>query len=154
MGEVYRQKASEEYNNNGNCKELYMNTLKKLIAISLVPFFILFFFSESLFFYFFGSNWQDAGVISQLLAFLNFFQLISIPMSYTILLNKSQKLDMILQIFRSVFSVLAIIIGFQINKSYYTSIVLYVIVFSVFYLLHLIIQFRSASGYSNKISFG
>jgi O-antigen/teichoic acid export membrane protein len=154
IGEVYRQKASEEYNNNGNCKQLYINTLKKLIAISVIPFFILFFFSEYLFVFFFGSNWQGAGVISESLAFLNFFQLISIPMSYTILLNKSQKLDMILQIFRSIFSVFAIIIGFEVGKSYYISIVLYVIVFSVFYLLHIIIQFRSASGYSNKISLG
>ena len=151
IGEVYRQKAAEVYNTNGNCIELYFKTLKRLIVISLFPFVVLFFFSEYLFVNFFGMNWQGAGLIAKTLSFLNFFQLISIPMSYTILFNKSQKLDMLLQLFRSTFSIIAIIVGFKINNSHYTSIILYTIVFSIFYLLHLYIQYRAASGFSNNL---
>jgi hypothetical protein len=41
--EVFRQKATEDYNNFGNCRAIYVSTLKKLKLVAIIPFTILFF---------------------------------------------------------------------------------------------------------------
>ena len=76
IGEVYRQKASEEYALHGNCKELYLKTLLKLTLIGLLPFSVLFFASEYLFGFVFGKEWVEAGKIAKYLSFLIFFKLL------------------------------------------------------------------------------
>jgi O-antigen/teichoic acid export membrane protein len=148
IGEVYRQKAAEEYALNGNCKELYLKTIKKLFLIGLIPFTILFFFGETLFAFVFGPEWAEAGKIAKYLSFLIFFQLLSTPLAYTITLNKSQKIDMLLQFLRAIFSVLAIFLGYKFNN-YLLSIMFYSIVFSLYYILHSLVQYRAAIGILN-----
>jgi O-antigen/teichoic acid export membrane protein len=150
IGEVYRQKAAEEYNSFGNCKLLYLETLKKMFFFSLVPFFLLLFFGKYLFSFVFGNEWVTSGIISESLAFLVFFQLISTPMAYTITFNKSQKLDFFLQMFRVVFSILGLFVGFKYFNDYIISIKLYSFVYCVYYILHSIIQYRAAAGYQNN----
>lgn len=150
IGEVYRQKAAEEYNDFGNCKVLFTGTLKKLVFLSLFPFCFLFFWGEYLFSLVFGDEWKIAGIISESLSFLVFFQLISTPLSYTITFNKSQKLDLYLQIFRVIFSIISLYVGFKYFNDYIISIKLYSLTYSLYYVLHSIIQYRAAAGYSNK----
>lgn len=149
IGEVYRQKAAEEYSLHRNCKALYLNTLKKLFFIGIWPFLILLFLGEYLFKFVFGLEWGEAGKIAECLSFLIFFQLLSTPLAYTITLNKSQKLDMIVQFFRATFSIGSIYIGYKWND-YLLGLKLYVAVFSLYYILHSLIQYRAAVGYINK----
>jgi O-antigen/teichoic acid export membrane protein len=145
IGEVYRQKAGEEYHINGNCKALYLKTLKRLFFVGLIPFLVLFFFGEVLFGLVFGSEWIIAGKIAKYFSFIVFFQFLSTPLSYTIVYNQSQNLDLILQIFRAVLSILALFLGY-IFSSYMLSIILYTIVFSLYYISHSVIQYRAALG--------
>lgn len=149
IGEVYRQKAAEVYAEFGNCRELYLTTLKKLALIGLAPFVGLFFFGEFLFAFVFGPEWAEAGKIAKYLSFLIYFQLLSTPLAYTITLNKSQKLDMIIQFFRATLSAVAIYIGFR-YSDYLLGIKIYAGVFSLYYVAHSIIQYRAAAGYQNK----
>lgn len=151
IGEVYRQKAAEEYSKFGNCKKIYISTFKKLVLIGIVPFLVLFFGSEYLFGLVFGSSWLEAGLISKYLSFLVFFQLISTPLAYTITFNKSQNLDMILQFFRAIGAALSIFLGYKFN-SYIVSIILYSLVYSLYYILHSIIQYRAAIGINKSNS--
>lgn len=145
IGEVYRQKAAEEYNISGNCKRLFLGTLIQLLIIALVPFSILFFFGEPLFAFVFGKEWIIAGQIARCFSFLIFFQLISTPLSYTIVFNNSQKLDLMLQLLRGFFSIGAIFIGY-LYSDYMLSIILYTIVFCLYYIGHSFIQYRAAIG--------
>ena len=135
IGEVYRQEASEEYIINGNCKKLYLQTLLKLFYVSIIPSLTLFIFGESLFSFVFGTNWAGAGKIAEYFSFLIFFQFLSTPMAFTIVFNKSQKSDMILQFFRAFFSIISIFVGYKMDD-YLISVLLYTIVFSTYYFLH------------------
>ena len=146
IGEVYRQKASESYILNGNCKNLFVQTFKKLFLMGVVPFLVLFFFSETLFAFVFGDDWLIAGTITKYLSFSIFLNFLSSPLSYTIVFNKSQRSDMILQIFRAVFSILAIYIGYTM-ADYVVSVKLYTLIYSIYYILHSLLQYRSAAGY-------
>ncbi len=149
--EVYRQKAAENYVLHGNCEELFVKTFKRLFLIGIVPFLMLFFFSEALFSFVFGDEWLIAGTITKYLSFSIFSNFLSTPMSYTIVFNKSQRSDMILQIFRAVFSILAIYIGY-IKLDYVLSIKLYTTTYVVYYILHTLLQYRAAAGYK-KLNF-
>jgi O-antigen/teichoic acid export membrane protein len=148
IGEVYRQKAAEEYHEFGNCKTLFLKTLFKLFLIALLPFLTLFFFGEPLFNFVFGSQWIIAGKIARYFSFIIFFQFLSTPLSFTIVFNNSQNLDLILQLFRGVFSIGAIFLGYLL-KDYMVSIVLYTVVFCLYYISHSFIQYRAALGSVN-----
>jgi O-antigen/teichoic acid export membrane protein len=148
IGEVYRQKAAEEYHEFGNCKTLFLKTLLKLFLIALLPFLTLFFFGEPLFNFVFGSQWIIAGKIARYFSFIIFFQFLSTPLSFTIVFNNSQNLDLILQLLRGVFSIGAIFLGYLL-KDYMVSIVLYTVVFCLYYISHSFIQYRAALGSVN-----
>ncbi|HCA07568.1 lipopolysaccharide biosynthesis protein [Chryseobacterium sp.] len=145
IGDVYRQKAAEYYRVNGECKTLFVNSVKRLALVGVLPLLILILFSNWLFTFFFGSEWEVSGTISKYFAVMIFFQVISTPLSYTITFNNSQNLDLFLQIFRFVFSFIAIYIG-AMQKDYMLAIKLYVIGFSLYYILHSLVQYRAAAG--------
>lgn len=149
IGEVYRQKANEHYLEYGNCKELFFKTFKTLFVIGLFPFLVLFFFSEYLFVLVFGPEWKIAGEISKYFSFLIFFQFISTPLSFTIFLNKSQKKEMILQLFRTVFTILSVVIGFY-YKDYMIAIIIMVVVYCIYYIFNSLLQYRAAIGTLNS----
>jgi O-antigen/teichoic acid export membrane protein len=148
IGEVYRQKASEDYALYGNCESLFLQTLKKLAIMGIIPFAVLFFGGEYLFRLAFGTEWVEAGRIAKYLSFMIFFQLISTPLAFTISFNRSQKYDMILQFFRLLGSGLSFFVGYKLN-SYILSISLYSAVFSSYYIMHSYIQYRAACGKIN-----
>jgi O-antigen/teichoic acid export membrane protein len=145
IGEVYRQKANEHYLEYGNCKALFFKTFKTLFVIGIFPFLVLFFFSEYLFVLVFGPEWKIAGEIAKYFSFLIFFQFISTPLSFTIFLNKSQKKEMILQLLRTVFTILSVVIGFY-YKDYMIAIIIMVVVYCVYYIFNSLLQYRAAIG--------
>ncbi|GGH01702.1 polysaccharide biosynthesis protein [Polaribacter pacificus] len=147
IGEVYRQKASEDFQKFGNCKHTFVATFKRLVVIGFVFFGGLFLLSEWFFSFVFGKEWLIAGTITKYLSFSIFFQFLSTPLAYTIVFNKSQQIDTILQFFRTSFSFLAIYIGYKYDD-FIISIKLYSLVYSIYYICHSIVQYRSAAGYS------
>lgn len=145
IGEVYRQKANEHYLEFGNCKALFIKTFKTLFVIGLMPFLVLFFFSEYLFVFVFGPEWKIAGEIAKYFSFLIFFQFVSTPLSFTIFLNKSQKQEMVLQFLRTVFTILSILIGLH-YKDNMLGIIIMVFVYCIYYIFNSLLQYRAAIG--------
>jgi len=142
---VYRQEAIEEYNLNGNCKKIYIKTLQKLSIISICPVFIIMFGSEFFFPFYFGVKWIIAGKMASYLSVLVFFQLVSSPMADTILFINGQKIDLLLQFVRLVFSILSFVIG-GLFDNYELAIILFTITYSVYYMSHSLIQYKVARG--------
>ena len=142
---VYRQEAIEEYNLNGNCKEIYIKTLRKLFIISICPVLIIMFGSEWLFSFYFGIKWKIAGKIASYLSVLVFFQLLSSPMADTILFVNGQKIDLFLQFCRLIFSILSFVVG-GLFHNYELAIILFTITYSVYYILHSLFQYKVAKG--------
>jgi O-antigen/teichoic acid export membrane protein len=73
--EVFKQKASEELQQIGHCKNIFYKTLKRLFAIAIIPFIIFYFASPVLFELVFGEKWLVAGQYAQIFTiplFLNF----------------------------------------------------------------------------------
>lgn len=145
IGEVYREQAVVQYHQYGNCRKLFIRTFIALGVIGVVPCGIILAFGKPIFTLVFGAEWESAAQVSAPLSIVAFFQLLSTPLAYTIVLNRSQSRDLILQVLRAVAAIVALYVGF-LQNDWMTSVYLYSIAYCVYYVLHSLLQFRAASG--------
>jgi O-antigen/teichoic acid export membrane protein len=145
IGEVYRVRAAEQYQKQGECLKIFQRHLLFLIIIGFFPWLVLFLFGPTLFTIIFGEQWRVAGEMATVLSFVVWFQLVSTPLSYTITFNHSQHLDLYLQIFRMIGSLFSMILGYFTND-YMLSVKLFSLTFCLYYMGHTFIQYRAAKG--------
>jgi O-antigen/teichoic acid export membrane protein len=79
IGDVYRQRAAESYRALGSFDDVMLSTLKKTLALSIIPYSILFLLSPWLFAVVFGEEWREAGQYARILVVSGFFSFISTP---------------------------------------------------------------------------
>lgn len=146
IGQVFFQKISEAYNKGEKITDIILNSWKVLFLIGIVPAVIIFFFGKELFTFIFGTNWTEAGQISQYLSILSFFTLISSPTSSALIVLKKQRIILLVNIAAFVYRPLAILWGYNTNN-YLNGIVLYIIleiIQIIFYNVMLIKSSRQA----------
>lgn len=146
IGEVYRVRAAEHYQQHGECERIFLRHIAVLAVAGVVPWVTLFFWGPDLFSFVFGEQWTGAGEMAVFLSFAVWFQLISTPLSHTITFNQSQRLDLYLQVWRLVGAVSAVLIGYA-QDDYILAVQLYVLVACSYYFGHSIVQYRAAKGY-------
>ncbi len=147
IGDVYRQRAAAEYQQHGNCRALYLRTAGQLAALSAVPCLMVAFVGEPLFGIAFGARWVPAGRIAALLSGMIFFQIISSPLSQTVLLAGMHRLDTSWQFLRLGVASAALYIGARIDREPWTAIILYSIGLGIMHVLHSVMQYRAAVGH-------
>lgn len=145
VGEVYRVRAAEHFQQHGECRQIFLRHAGMLAAAGVVPWLVLFFWGPTLFSFVFGAQWREAGEMATFLSFVVWFQLVSTPLSYTITFNRSQHLDLYLQIFRVLGSIGSMLVGYA-QEDYMLAIQLYSVTYCIYYFGHSIIQFRAAKG--------
>jgi O-antigen/teichoic acid export membrane protein len=91
VSNVFFQKASEIKNKNGNIQILVKQIILKLLIISIPFFLILVFFSPILFALFFGDQWKEAGVYTQILSPWLLLNFIISPISQVPIIMNKQK---------------------------------------------------------------
>lgn len=79
MGDVFRQRAMEDFQSKGRFDSLLKKTLKTTLSISIIPFVIAYFSAPLLFEWFYGEEWMEAGFIAQILIISTFFSFIVTP---------------------------------------------------------------------------
>jgi O-antigen/teichoic acid export membrane protein len=146
IGNVFRQEALEVFNKKGNCIEIYMKTLLKLLVASIFLMAPIFFFGPWLFSIVFGEQWRASGEIASIVSVLVLFQTVSSPLSQTVIFAGLQRIDMIWQIIRLLSSIGAFYIGYIYFSSYIMAITLHVISFSILYVFHSMMQYYVAKG--------
>lgn len=98
LGDVFRQEASQAYIHQGECRQIYQKTFKRLLLISAVPFAAFFFLAPTLFSWVFGEQWRVAGEYAQILTPMAFLQFITSPLSSMFMIAEKQRLDLLWQI--------------------------------------------------------
>jgi O-antigen/teichoic acid export membrane protein len=91
--EVFRQRASNDYNKFGRCDGIFIKTFFTLFIFSIIPFAIIFFLGPDLFKIIFGSEWEMAGTFSKIMAPMFFLRFTITPLTYTFLIANKQKED-------------------------------------------------------------
>jgi O-antigen/teichoic acid export membrane protein len=146
IGDVYRQRAAAEYQQHGNCRALYVRTLRQLIALSVLPCVTIMSFGPRLFRLAFGTLWESAGSVASILAGMVFFQMISSPLSQTVYLAGMHRLDTAWQFARLAAATTAILAGARMSPDPETAVTFYAISFATMHLLHSAMQYHASRG--------
>lgn len=146
FGDVFRQQATEEYNKMGNCKILFMKTLKKLLILSVIPFLLLFFLAPTAFEIIFGNEWRLAGVYTQILLLMFFLQFTISPLSNMFIIAEKQDYEMYLQFFLLILVVLSFVIGYKIFNSSEACLYLFTFAYSIKYIIELYLSYQFCLG--------
>lgn len=142
IGNVFRQKASVEFANSGNCRLLFLKILKLLVLLSFIPFLFFYLIAPYLFSFIFGNEWTLAGEYARILTVTFFLQFITSPLSNMFLIAEKQKYDLIMQIYLSVTVFLSFYIGYKIFNSVKISLYLFSVVYSLKYIIELLLSYK------------
>ncbi|KXG81457.1 lipopolysaccharide biosynthesis protein [Pseudomonas mosselii] len=146
IGDVYRQRAAEEFVARGECLGIFLFSFKRLFFYAFLPMVPILLFGPDIFAFVFGETWRGAGEIAAVVAVLMFFQTLSLPLSNTLLLRGWLMLDSIWQLLRVLSVVAVFYISYSLGGSYKLAIVAYVCVVSFFYMVHSFLQYKAARG--------
>lgn len=149
ISQIFRQKASVEIAEKGNCKKLYIYTFISLFVIGIIPFSILFIWSREIFIIFLGESWAKAGDYAKLLTPMLFAQFCIAPLSSMFLLDNKQKLDLIWQLMALIVSLVVLIGCKYLYNDIEISIFYYSITYVLLYLINLILSYNVARGSEN-----
>lgn len=146
VGDVYRQKAAGQYASEGECLDIFLGSLKRLVLFAFLPMLPVLLFGPWLFAFVFGDSWRVAGEVASVLAVLVFFQTLSSPLSSTVLFAGWLHLDSLWQFARLCAAGLVFYISDQTGIGYKVAIMAHVCVLSCLYVLHSYFQYRAARG--------
>ena len=143
ISEVYKQKASEAFRNNPSAlRPLFLKTFGYLFIFSIIPFLIIALLSPSLFAFFFGENWRQAGVFTQCLVLMYFFKFVISPLTFNFYLFNKQRLDLVLHIAIIVLTTISLYVGFYFYKIDTYALILFSISYSLIYVIYGVISYR------------
>jgi len=144
--DVFKQRAIKDYNEQGNCRDIYIKTFKSLALAGLVPLVIVLGFAPELFGFVFGEKWRDAGVYAQLLSVMFYLRLVISPLSYIYYIAGRQKEDFLLHIVMALGTILSLYLGYSLFGSPKYMVLLFSINYSLIYLVYLIRSYKFARG--------
>ncbi len=124
VNQVFFNKATKVYNNDGDLYQLVKKTAKHLLLLSVFIFTPLFFIS----FYLgdvFGDNWIDVGLYSRILIPWLFFAFLSNPLTSLILILNKQKTMALLDSFLLLLRFLALFFGYYFYKNIIIALALF-----------------------------
>jgi len=147
--DVFKQRATEDYNKYGNCKDIYIKTFKSLVLLGIVPFTILGIFAPEIFAFVFGENWRIAGEFAQIMVPMLFLSFIISPLSYLLYIANKQKYDFFGHIILIIIILISIFIGLHYDSEK-MILIFFSIGYSSVYLLYLLYSFYLSKGGINE----
>lgn len=141
--DVFKERITSIYNKGGNTREFFMKTFWKLTLLSILPTILIYLFAIDFFVFFFGDQWEPAGLYVQILTPVFFFRFISFPLSFMFYVTENMHIDVIGQFVLLVLVVITMIIGSN-HDAIYTVKILSVLT-SVYYIAYLFISYAFTS---------
>ena len=117
IGDVFRQQATDEFNNSGHFEKIFISTLKKTFFISIIPFLLLYFFAPELFALWLGEEWRIAGEYAQIIIVGRFFSFIFTPLDKSSLIRQKKSYIFLWNVSRFVANVAIVAIAIFFNTS-------------------------------------
>jgi O-antigen/teichoic acid export membrane protein len=143
--DVFKQRATEDYNKYGNCEDIFVKTFKKLILLGIIPFSILGVFAPEMFSFVFGEKWKVAGEFAQIMTPMFFLNFLVNPLSYTFYIVQKQNINFFGHFLLLLLAFVSIYVG-VILDDVYTLVVLFSVSNSMVYILYLITSYKFSKG--------
>ncbi|MGX9133226.1 oligosaccharide flippase family protein [Rummeliibacillus sp. JY-2-4R] len=142
---VFFEKASRDYNQNGEFRSILKKTTVLLCLVSIPSFTLLTFLSPILFPLVFGEEWGDAGKYVAFLAPLYAIRLVVSTISLAIIIIAKQKVELLLQLSFVISCAIVYVITKLFHFDIYTFLGLLSIMFSINYILFYIYIYKNSS---------
>jgi O-antigen/teichoic acid export membrane protein len=142
FGEVFKQRAAEDYNNTGTCRPIFVKTFKMLSLSLLLPFGLLIALAPTLFAFVFGEQWREAGVFSAILAAMYYFKLVVSPLTYVYFIANRMKEDFYLHILILVTILSSFVVGYWLFGTATGILACYSFGYSLMYLMYLVRSYQ------------
>jgi O-antigen/teichoic acid export membrane protein len=145
IGQVFRQRAAEQFRLTGSCISIYRKTLFSLAAIGFMPTIIGMYFAPSFMRFYLGPKWEEAGHIARIIAPMVYLGLVTSPLSNIFYFQGRQREELILNVCGSIMLGL-ISAGALFSGNAYYLIYAYVCGFCAIYLMYLLRGWTIARG--------
>jgi len=146
VGEVFRQRAAQDYIETNTCRPIFIKTFKTLGLLSILPFAIIIVFGPQLFSFVLGDKWHEAGVYAQIMGIMFFFRFTVSPLTYVYYIANKQKEDFILHFMFLLVAYFSFYLGYQLFHSTYYSLLLFSIFYSLIYCVYLVRSYQISKG--------
>jgi O-antigen/teichoic acid export membrane protein len=143
---VFRQKADQEYKENGNAKAVFLRTAKILLAIMIVPCIVVAVGGPWIFKILFGAEWQSAGVYAQILIIMMLPKFIASPLSYMYIIARKQKEDFWIHIYILISTFFSFYLGYKLYGTSVMMLTFFCINYAFIYMLYFYRSYIFASG--------
>lgn len=138
---LFKEEASRHFRENGECRTIYIKVLKRLLLLGMLPFGLLYLYSEYLFVIVFGEGWAQAGVLASFMAPMFYLQFIASPLSYTLYLTGKNIDDLIWQISATIVMSSSLLISSDAMEA-----VKYIVIsYSLLYIINIYMSYRAGS---------
>lgn len=146
VGEVFRQKASAEKENPHVLRRTFMRTAGVLFLLSVVPFVVIALFGPTLFKFFLGSKWGEAGSMAAALSVMYAFRFTVSPLTYMYFIAKRQREDFVLHILMVVMGFLSFfLVNHYYPGNYLKALWVYGVAYSIIYMIYFIRSYQFCS---------
>lgn len=139
--EVFKQKASQDFNETRNFNKIFQRTAKTLGTISILAFVTLIIFAPFLFESLFGVEWGEAGIFAQVLASYYSVKFFISPLSYSIIIRKKLSVGLLKESINLIASFFALYFSYEVlnlsNREALLSFGLSLTFIDLIYLLYL-----------------
>ncbi|MGY6521262.1 MAG: lipopolysaccharide biosynthesis protein [Mongoliitalea sp.] len=141
--DVFKEEASKSFRELGNAKFIFMRTFKWLFFISIFPTAVIYIFIEDLFLFFFGSDWETAGLYAKILTPALAIRFIANPLSFMIYIAEKQIINLITMVILSISIFGVFLMGF----THFEVVKAISFIYIIYYTVHLLISARLAKVY-------
>jgi O-antigen/teichoic acid export membrane protein len=150
--DVFKQRASSDYNQNGNCRPIYVKTIKTLFFAAIFPSLFLLLGAPSIFSVIFGEKWKMSGEFTQILVAMYFLKFISSPLSYTFFIAKKQKEDFYWHLYLGISTFLILLMSYYLFKDVKHTLIVFSINFSIIYIIYIIRSYTFSKALARGIN--
>lgn len=142
IGEVFKQRATEDYHKYGSCRPIFLKTLKALAFIAIFPFLAIVFFGPELFSTILGEQWRMAGEYSRILSLWVYFRFFVSPLSYVFYIAQKQRMHLIGHLLMLFGTAIPFYLGFIFFDNKIIPIAIFSITYSLVYLYYLYFSYK------------
>lgn len=144
--DVYRQRANEEFKQQGNCIKSYDKVMLWMVVISVAALLVFVWFLPWLMGIFLGEQWRVSGVYAQWMAPMMVLSFIAGGTSGIFIVADKLKAFFWWQLYYAVSTLVAFMVGGWLFKTIEATLIIFVILRSSAYMLSIILTRRYAKG--------
>lgn len=142
---AFRQQAVEHFREYGQCSRLFLKVMYFMFFVAIFPTLLVLFYGKVIFSYVFGSQWEMAGLFSQIMILAFLARFVASPLTYLFYIAERQAWNLIGQVLFIIVTFLGFFIGYRFD-SVMLGLVIYTAGNCALYTLYLYISYLFSKG--------